>query len=77
LTKSVFCIFKYQFTSSHFDNVLLIRQYPVRQNLQKLRRAFKPDEYSLFSPVVINAFYNPTNNDISKEFREKYVDLFF
>lgn len=53
-----------------------MRQYYVRQNLQKIRHILTEDEYNLFSPITINAFYNPVFNQFGRKFEENEINLF-
>lgn len=48
-------------------NVLLVLQLKLRANLRSLREPIDRDEWSDLPPVVVNAYYDPSFNDIGNE----------
>ncbi|XP_033231624.1 neprilysin-1-like [Belonocnema kinseyi] len=45
------------------ENILWVLKYDAYQNLQRLRQPVDKEKWST-EPAVVNAFYNPNNNDI-------------
>lgn len=60
-------------------NVLLILKLNVKKNLQSLREIIDRQEWIGYSPTIVNAFYNPSFNDICKKMqsseRKQYILL--
>ncbi|CAF3834479.1 unnamed protein product [Rotaria magnacalcarata] len=56
---------EYNFNSSFARNVLLMLKLNVKKNLQALRQLLDREEWIGYTPTIVNAFYNPSFNDIS------------
>ncbi|CAF3189072.1 unnamed protein product [Rotaria socialis] len=56
---------EYNFNSSFARNVLLMLKLNAKKNLQVLRQLLDREEWIGYTPTIVNAFYNPSFNDIS------------
>jgi putative endopeptidase len=48
----------------YFENTLALSQFDLKQSLDKVGNAPDPDEWHM-SPQTVNAYYNPTQNEIA------------
>ena len=60
-------LIQYIFNSSFIENVLLVLKVKVKTNLRKLREFVDRKSWLGSPPTIINAFYNPSFNEISKK----------
>ncbi|UJR10830.1 hypothetical protein I4U23_015017 [Adineta vaga] len=56
---------KYVFNSSYIYNIFKIQQIKTNENLQLLRKAVDRKAWGTLPPTVINAFYEPSQNQIT------------
>jgi predicted metalloendopeptidase len=58
------------------ENSLKIGNYFIRRSFDRLRIKIDKDEWE-FSPAIINAFYNPENNQICRNIVYKKIPINF